>query len=67
MPSLRSFHNCMFETFPILVGLIMALCYPFKEDCQTLLSTHLLQVIDGAMSLDLCPQAVSQAPQHKLY
>ena len=44
----------------------MALSRPFKEDRLALPLSHasLLQVIDGVASLPLCPQVVSQAPQH---
>ena len=43
----------------------MALSRPFKEDRLAFpLSTPLLQAIDGEMSLAVCPQVVSQVPQH---
>ena len=46
----------------------MALSRPFNEGRVALpLSTPLfLQAIDGVMSLALCPQVVSQAPQHSI-
>jgi len=45
----------------------MARYHPFKEDRQALpfsLPLSSVQAIDGFMPLDLCPQVVSQAPQH---
>ena len=63
--SLRSFPNVAFETVPMFVLLTMVLSRPFKEDRRALpLSVPLLQAVDGVMSLALCLQAVSQAPQH---
>ena len=72
---LRSFPTVASETVPMFIRLMMALSCPFKEDRLSLpLSfTHsftssffysLLQTINGVMSLALCPQVVSEAPQH---
>ena len=45
---------------------MMALSRPFKENRPALPFLHasLIQVIDGVMSLILCPLVMSQAPQH---
>ena len=66
VPSLRSFPNVAFETVPTFTWLTMALSRLFKEGSSSASSSHasLLQAIDGVMSLALCPQVVSQAPQH---
>ena len=58
--------NVAFETGPGFVCLAMALSRPFKEDRLTLpLSTHIPSRQSMVlMSLVLCPQVVSQAPQH---
>ena len=63
---LRSFPNVPFETAPMLVWLMTALSRPLMEDHWALpLSTPLSsQAIDGVMSLGLCTQVVSQAPQY---
>jgi len=64
-PSLRRLPNVAFKTVPMFVLLTMVLSRPFKEDRRALpLSVPLLQAVDGVMSLALCLQAVSQAPQH---
>ena len=65
-PSLRSFPNVVFETVPMFVWLMMTLSRPFKEDRVEEASFHvaLLQAIGDVMSLALCPQVMSQAPQH---
>ena len=70
--SLTSFPNVAFETVPMFVWLTMARSRPFKEDRLALpLSTpHSSQAIDGVVSLaltPLCPEVVSQAPQHFRY
>ena len=64
-PSLRSFPSVALETVPMLVWLMMALSRPLKEDRWALpLSTPLSSRRSMAvMSLALCPQVVSQAPQ----
>ena len=64
-PSLSSFPKVAFQTVPVFARLTIALSRPFKEDRLALpLSTPLLQAIRGVVSLALCPQVVSQAPQH---
>ena len=67
-PSLRSIPNVAIETVPMFVWLTMALSRPFKEDrlAEEEASFHasLLQAIDGVMSLALCQQVGSRAPQH---
>ena len=64
----RSFPNVAFETVPMFVWLTMALSRPFNEDhlAPYFHSFHasLLQAIGGVMSLTVCPQVMSQAPQH---
>ena len=47
-----------FQTVPMFVWLTMALCRPFKDEDRLalLLSTPLLQAIDGVMSFALCSQ-----------
>ena len=66
-PSLRSFPNVGFETVPMFIWVMTALSCPFKENClalplSTLLSSRQLMVC--VMSSALCPQVVSQDPQH---
>ena len=39
-------------------------CGHFKEDCRALPLSTILEAIDGATSLALCPQVVSLAPRH---
>ena len=67
-PSLRSFPNVVFETVPVFVWLMMTLSRPFKEDRVALpLSTSLSSrrsVMWCPWLLALCPQVMSQAPQH---
>ena len=60
------FPSVTVETVLMYVWLTMALSRPFKEDSRTSSSVYasLLQAIDGARSLALWPQVVSQAPQH---
>ena len=46
IPSLRSFPNDVFDTFPMFISLMMPLSCPFKETCLMLpLSTPLLQTV----------------------
>ena len=64
-PSVRHFPNIAFETVPVSVCLMIAFSHPFSR----LLSAYsfhafLLQAVNAVMSLALCPQVVSQAPQH---
>ena len=56
----------LIETVPVLVWLTMALSRLFREDRLALpLCTPLSpRQIDGVMSVALCPQVMSQAPQH---
>ena len=43
----------------------MAPFRPFKGDRRELpLATHLAEAVGGVMFLALCPQVMSQAPQH---
>ena len=64
-PSLRSFLNIAFETVPKFIWLTKVHSCSFKEDRRALpLSTPLLQAIDSVMSLALCLQLASRAPQH---
>ena len=49
----------------MFVWLTIALSCPFKEGrFSSSFSICLLQAVDGVMYLALCPQVVSQAPQH---
>ena len=62
---ISSFPIVAFETVPMLIRLPMSLSRPFKEDSQALPPClSLLQAISGVISLALCLQLVSQAPQH---
>ena len=66
-PSLRNLPNVAFKTLPMFVWLTMALSRPFFQGISSISSSFnasLLQAIDGVMSLALCPQIVSQVPQH---
>ena len=62
--SLGRFPNVAFETVLMFVRLTMALSRPFKEDCLSLLLFTPLASRRLMMSLALCPQVLSQAPQH---
>ena len=57
-PVSQRFPNVAFQTVPMFVWLTMALCRPFKDEDRLalLLSTPLLQAIDGVMSFALCSQ-----------
>ena len=64
--SLRSFPNIAFETVPMFVWLTLALSR-FSEGRSSSASSFnasLFLVINGVISLALCPQVVSQASQH---
>ena len=55
----------IFPNVASAVRLTMALFHSCKENRQQrFLSTPLLQAIDGLITLALCLQVVSQAPQH---
>ena len=60
-PCLRIFSNIALKMVSMFVWLTMALSCPFEEDLALPLSTRLLQVIDGEVSLALCPQVVSSS------
>ena len=64
--SLRSFPNFAFETVSMFVWLTMASLSFFQGRSSSASSLHasLLQAIDGVMSLALCQQVMSHAPQH---
>ena len=63
--SLRNVPSVAFETIPVFTSWTAAFSGPSKEDCWAFpLLTPLLQVIGCVMSLALCQQVVSQAPQH---
>jgi len=60
-----SFPNAAFKTAPMFVWLTMALSRPLKKDRLALpLSTPLSSGRSMMWCLALCPQVVSQAPQH---
>ena len=60
----RSFLNVIFETVSKLVWLRMASSFQGRLSSASSPYVSLFQTTDGVMSLALCPQAVSQAPQH---
>ena len=63
--SLRSIPNIVFETVPFLAWLTMAPFRPFKGDRRQLpVATPLAQAVGGVTFLALCPQVMSQVPQH---
>ena len=62
--SLKFFQHCFWNTVPAFVWLMTALSVLSKKISTSSFHASLLQAIDGAMSLALCPQVVSQAPQH---
>ena len=65
LPSFGSFFDIALKRFQYLSDWGWPFLFPFKEDNQALpLFAHLLQAIDGAMSVALRLQVVSQAPQH---
>ena len=55
----------MYTVHSVTIWLMMALSHLFKENHLTLVSFYAsLQAVHGVMSLALCLQVVSQAPQH---
>ena len=62
MPSYKCFPGLAFETVSVLAWLTVAISCPFLSTSS--LYTSLLQAIDGVISMALCLQVVSQAPQH---
>ena len=62
IPSLRSFPNTAFETVPMFIWLWWPFLVLSGKIIKCLLFPHLLQAINGVVSLALCPQVV--APQH---
>ena len=66
VPSLRSFSKVAFETVPMfrLIDDDPFSSFQGRLASTSSFNTFLLQAINGVMSLALCPQVVSQAPQH---
>ena len=70
VPSLRSFPNVAFETVPMFAWLTNngpLLSFQGKSSSTSSFRAFLFQAINGVMSLALCSQVVSQAPQHFKY
>ena len=62
-PSLGSYHNVAFETVRLTDDGPL-LSFQGRSSSASSFYCCLLQAIDCVMSLALCPQEVSQAPQH---
>ena len=61
-PASQKLPSVAFQTVPVSIRLTVAFSRPFSSASS--FHTSLLPVIQGVLSLALCPQVVSQAPQH---
>ena len=65
-PSFRSVPSVAFETFPMFARMTVSLPLARKKDRRAIILSTLLSFRRSMamMSLALCPEVVSQAPQH---